>query len=118
MEPITLSLYELNNLVRSLIEADLDGEYWIEAELSEARLASNGHFYVEFIQKDGAGRNLVAKARGTMWARTYNLLAPLFERATGERLRAGMKVRVLVTVAFHELYGFSLNIPLSVKNWP
>lgn len=110
MEPATLTLYELNNVVRSLIESELDGEYWIEAELSEARLASNGHFYVEFVQKDGSGRNLVAKARGTIWARTYNLLAPLFERATGERLRAGMKVRVLVTVAFHELYGFSLNI--------
>ena len=110
MDTATLTLYELNNVVRSLLEAEMDGEYWLEAELSEARLASNGHFYVEFVQKDGSGRNLVAKARGTMWARTYNLLAPLFERATGERLRAGMKVRVLVSVAFHELYGYSLNV--------
>ncbi|MBR1682750.1 MAG: exodeoxyribonuclease VII large subunit [Bacteroidaceae bacterium] len=106
----TLTLYELNNLVRSVLEQTLDGEYWLEAELAEARLAQNGHFYVEFIQKDAAGRALVAKARGTMWARTYHLLAPLFERATGERLRAGLKVRVQVTVEFHELYGFSLNI--------
>mgnify|MGYP002626417002 CR=1 FL=1 len=106
----TLTLYELNNLVRSVLEQTLDGEYWLEAELAEARLAQNGHCYVEFIQKDAAGRALVAKARGTMWARTYHLLAPLFERATGERLRAGLKVRVQVTVEFHELYGFSLNI--------
>lgn len=110
MDTEILSLYELNNLVRSLLEAELPGEYWLEAELSEARLASNGHFYVEFVQRDGSGRNLVAKARGTMWARTYQLLAPLFERATGERLRAGMKVRVRVMVEFHELYGYSLNI--------
>jgi len=108
--PETLSLFELNNLVRSALEQTFEGEYWIEAELAEARLASNGHFYVEFAEKDAAGRNFVAKARGTMWARTYNMLAPLFERATGERLRAGMKVRVLVTVAFHELYGYSLNV--------
>ncbi len=105
-----LSLLALNRLVRSLIEQTLDGEYWLEAELSEARLASNGHFYVEFIQKDESGRNLVAKARGVAWARTYNMIAPLFERATGERLRAGMKVRVLVSVEFHELYGYSLTI--------
>lgn len=110
MEPVTLSLYELNNLVRSLIEAELDHAYWLEAELSEVRVATNGHCYLEFVQKDGSGRTLVAKARGTMWARTYNLLAPLFERATGERLRAGMKVRVLVEVGFHELYGFALNV--------
>lgn len=106
----TLSLFELNHLVRSVLEQTLDGEYWLQAELSEARLASNGHFYVEFVEKDATGRNLVARARGTMWARTYHLLAPLFERATGERLRAGLKVRVQVTVEFHELYGHSLNI--------
>ena len=108
MEDVTL--YELNNLVRSVIEQTLDDEYWLQAELSEARLAANGHFYVEFVQKDDTGRNLLARARGTMWARTYNMLAPLFERATGERLRAGMRVRVLVTLTFHELYGYSLNI--------
>lgn len=108
MEDVTL--YELNNLVRSVIEQTLDGEYWLQAELSEARLAANGHFYVEFVQKDDTGRNLLARARGTMWARTYNMLSPLFERATGERLRAGMRVRVLVTLTFHELYGYSLNI--------
>jgi len=106
----SLSLFELNNLVRTLIEQTLDGEYWLEAELSEARLANNGHFYVEFIQKDESGRNLIAKARGVAWARTYNMIAPLFERATGERLRAGIKVRVLVSVEFHELYGHSLTI--------
>jgi len=106
----TLSLFELNHLVRATLEQTLDGEYWLHAELSEARLASNGHFYVEFVEKDAAGRALVARARGTMWARTYHLLSPLFERATGERLRAGLKVRVLVTVEFHELYGHSLNI--------
>ena len=106
----SFTLLSLNRLVRTAIEQTLDGEYWLEAELSEARLASNGHFYVEFVQKDDSGRTLVAKARGVAWARTYNMIAPLFERATGERLRAGLKVRVLVGVEFHELYGYSLTI--------
>lgn len=106
----SLTLLALNRLVRATIEQTLDDEYWLEAELSEARLNSNGHFYVEFIQKDDSGRTLVAKARGVAWARTYNMIAPLFERATGERLRAGLKVRVLVSVEFHELYGYSLTI--------
>ena len=106
----SLTLFELNSLVRSVVEQSLDDEYWLEAELSEARLAQNGHFYVEFVQKDASGRNFIARARGIVWARTYYMIAPLFERATGERLRAGMKVRVLVTVEFHELYGYSLNV--------
>ena len=59
-----LSLLALNRLVRATIEQTLDDEYWLEAELSEARLNSNGHFYVEFVQKDDNERTLVAKARG------------------------------------------------------
>ena len=106
----SLTLLELNHLVRMTLEQTFTDEYWLEAELTEARLASNGHFYVEFAQRDDDGRQFVARARGTMWARTYALQAPLFERATGERLRAGLKVRVLVSVEFHEVYGYSLNI--------
>lgn len=106
----TLTLYQLNHEVRSLLEGALAQTYWVQAELSEVRLGQGGHCYLEFIQKDDTGRALVARARGTIWARTYAMLSPLFERATGERLRAGMKVRVEVEVGFHELYGFALNV--------
>lgn len=106
----TLTLYELNRMVRRLLESKADGEYWLQAELSEVREAYNGHCYVEFVQKDEAGHNLVARARGTVWAGTYRLLAPMFERETGQRLVPGLKVLVRVSVAFHELYGYSLTV--------
>ncbi len=105
-----MTLFELNNIVQQALKLTLDDSYWVDAEVSEARLASNGHFYVEFTQSDTFGRGMVAKARGTMWRATYARLMPRFEQATGERLRAGMKVRVEVQVVFHELYGYSLNI--------
>lgn len=105
-----LSLYELNNLVSSTIEQRFTTTYWLQAELSEARLAANGHFYVEFIERDTRTDQLIAKARGTIWRNTYNLLQPLFERATGEHLRAGITILAEVEVSFHELYGFNLNI--------
>ena len=105
-----LSLYELNNLVRSTLETTLEPSYWVKAELAEARVASNGHFYCEFVQKDADTNTFLARARGVMWNRTYNLLGPLFERATGERLRAGLTVLVEVEPEFHEVYGFSLKI--------
>ncbi len=106
----SLTLFELNNLVREVLRQTLDDSYWLCAELAEVRVAQNGHCYVEFIEKDEAGKGFVARARGTIWARQYHLLAPLFEHATGERLRAGLKVRVQVTVEFHELYGYALNV--------
>lgn len=105
-----LTLYELNNLVRGVLDSRLKDEYWLQAELSEVREAYNGHCYVEFVQKDTAGRNLIAKARGAIWVGTYRLLAPMFERETGQRLVPGLKVLVRVSVTFHELYGYSLTV--------
>ena len=104
----TLTLYELNGLVRGTLEHALRGEYWLQAELSEVREAYNGHCYLEFVQKDRNGRDLVAKARGVVWAWVYRLLKPMFEREAGRPLAPGLKVLVKISVAFHELYGYSL----------
>ena len=105
-----LSLYELNNVVRSTLELTLEDSYWVVAELSEVRVAGNGHCYVEFVQKEEKGGMLLAKARGNIWRNTYNLLAPYFEQETGQRLAVGLTVLVNVSVSFHELYGYSLTV--------
>lgn len=105
-----LTLHELNGLVRGTLENVLNEEYWLQAELSEVREAYNGHCYLEFIEKDKSGRDLIAKARGTIWANIYRLLKPMFERETGRPFASGLKVLVKVSVAFHELYGYSLTV--------
>ncbi len=105
-----LSLYELNSLVRGTLEMTFDRAYWLAAELSEIRVAANGHCYVEFVEKDKRGNALIAKARGNIWRGTYDLLAIHFEKETGRRLAAGMKVLLEVVPTFHELYGYSLNV--------
>ena len=61
----TLSLLELNALVRRSLEQCLPDEYWVQAELSDVRTNSTGHCYLEFIQKDSRSGGLVGKARGT-----------------------------------------------------
>lgn len=104
------TLYELNNLVRSVLEGTLDADYWVVGELSDATQGYGGHFYGELIEKESDGKHILARARVTCWARTYNLLRLRFMRDTGQTLHAGMKVKLLVRVTFHEQYGFSLNI--------
>lgn len=106
----TLTLYELNCMVREVLERTIDDEYWLQAELSEVREASNGHCYLEFVEKDKRGRDVIAKARGTIWSNIYRLIKPMFQRETGRPLSAGMKVLVRVAVNFHELYGYSLTV--------
>ena len=81
-------------------------EYWVEAELSECR-ESRGHCYMELIQKDEQTATPIAKASAKCWANKWMLIRPDFERTTGQRLHAGMKVLLKVFAQFHEAYGFS-----------
>ena len=101
-----MTLLELNTILRSAIETGMPDEYWVEAELSEAR-ESRGHCYMELVEKDGAGNTPIARAQAKCWQNTWSLLRPYFERTTGQRLRPGMKVMLKVYARYHEAYGFS-----------
>ena len=101
-----LTLYELNHLVKDVLESEMPDEYWVEAELSECR-ESKGHCYMELIQKDERSATPIAKASAKCWVSKWMLIRPYFERTTGERLRTGMKVLLKVYPQFHEAFGFS-----------
>ncbi len=106
MEKI-LTLYELNSIVREVIEIELNREYWVEAELSELR-ESRGHCYMELIQTDAnVSSPLVARASAKCWRNTWMLIRPHFERVTHQQMSAGMRVLLKVFPQFHEAYGFS-----------
>lgn len=66
------TLFELNNLVRQTIEQTLSEEYWVEAELSEARQV-NGHCYMELVEKDDLHNTPVAKASAKCWRGTWSM---------------------------------------------
>ena len=74
------------------------------------RATSVGHCYIELVERDELTGEMVAKARGTIWSRVYSLLRPYFLEQTGREFAVGLKVLVQVTVKFHELYGFSLDV--------
>jgi len=81
-------------------------EYWVEAELSEAR-ERGGHCYLELVERAEGSITPVAKAQAKCWRNTWSLVKPAFERATGQTIHAGMKVLMKVYADFHEAYGFS-----------
>ena len=108
MNSITLS--ELTSQIQQTIRLGFDTPQWIRAEISELRENQGGHCYLELIEKDSDSDTLLAKTKATIWASTYRMLKPYFESSTGQSLRAGMNVLVSVTVEFHGVYGFSLNI--------
>lgn len=101
-----ITLYELNSLLREVIECEMPNEYWVEAELSECR-ESRGHCYLELIQKNEHNATPIARASAKCWASKWMIIRPYFERSTGQMLHAGMKVLLKVYAQFHEAYGFS-----------
>lgn len=106
-----LSLLELTLQVRLAIEGRLSADYWLCAEMSDVRTnASSGHCYLEFIDKNPVTGQIEARARGSIWAKPFALIRPYFEQETGQRFASGLKVLVKVSVEFHPLYGFSLNV--------
>ena len=107
----TISLSELNERVSEAVSEGVPGTYWLRAETSDVRInASSGHCYLEFVEKDPQSGQLVAKARGTIWARVFYLLKSYFETTTGQLFVSGLKVLVHVSVEFHTLYGYSLTV--------
>jgi len=108
-EPLTL--FELNSLVRELVEVSFDEPYWVIGELSDVSTpAYGGHFYGELVQRDELADRIVARARITCWARNYNIIRLRFQKEAGETLRKGLQVKLQVKVNFHEQYGYSLNV--------
>ena len=105
-----ISLYQLNNQVKSHLSDAFSDEIWVVAEISELRQTQPGHCYLELIEKDETTDKITAKARATIWAYTYRMLKPYFKTSTGQALSSGIKVLVKVTVEFQEIYGYSLNI--------
>ncbi|WP_449190848.1 exodeoxyribonuclease VII large subunit [Tannerella forsythia] len=109
--PDALSLTELNRLVKTALDEALPGTYWVRAETSEVRVnATSGHCYLELVEKDETSGQLVAKSRGTIWARNFAILRTYFEQETKQTFISGLKVLVNVSVGYHELYGLSLTV--------
>ncbi|MCK9641037.1 MAG: exodeoxyribonuclease VII large subunit [Prolixibacteraceae bacterium] len=105
-----LSLSELNGAVKKVLASNFTTPVWVVGEISEINIHSNGHCYLTLIEKGDSEDRIVAQARATIWSYTFRMLRPFFETTTGQQLTDGIKVLLQVSVEFHEMYGFSLNV--------
>ena len=103
-----LTLSELNILVKEALNQAFPATVWVVAEISELKENRSGHCYLELIEKPE--EEITARARATIWSYTYRMLKPYFETTTGQSFSSGIKVLVQVSVEFHVVFGYSLNI--------
>jgi len=105
-----LSLSELNSLVKETLQVAFPEQVWVVAEIAEMKVNRNGHCYLELVEKDQESEEITARAKATIWSWQFRFIQPYFETSTGQALSAGLRVLISVSVEFHEVYGYSLNI--------
>lgn len=108
-----ITLSELQRRVKEVLVERFMRPLWITAEISELKVNRSGHCYLELIEKaggEGADGVPQAQARAVIWRSAYPRIAARFAEQTGGAPEAGMQILAQVTVNYHELYGFSLQI--------
>lgn len=101
-----LSLFELNRLIRTVLENSLPDTFLVTAEVASCDVKN--HCYLSLVDKEED--TIRAEIKAVIWASRYNVIAPVFEEATGTRLSKGIKILFQATVSFHERYGLKLTI--------
>lgn len=105
-----ISLYQLNRQVAQVVTNSFDSPIWVIAEIAQISIPSNGHCYLELIEKHPQTGQTTARARAMIWSNRWWLIRETFEQGTGQHLQSGMKVMIAVQVTMHEAYGYSLVI--------
>jgi len=101
-----VSLSLLNQLIKEVVQGNFMDEVWLVAEISDVKTATSGHCYMELIEKKN--QKVVARIKANIWSFQYQRIAQGFYASTGKNLEQGMKILLLASVGFHELYGMSL----------
>lgn len=104
------SLTDLLRSVRTCLEVNFQGRYWVRAETSDVRRSgAGGHCYLELLDKSPSG-GIESRARATIWSQVYTTIDRKLRDAGLSSLASGMGILALVQVSFHEQYGLSLSI--------
>ena len=106
----TLTLSQLQLLIRDTIYLSLPQTFWVTAEISEISINTSGHCYLELVEKHDDDKNIRARIRGIVWNSRFGFIRSFFENITGESLKPGMKILVKARAEYHEIYGLSIVI--------
>lgn len=103
-----VSLSQLNSLIGEAISTHLEPHYWVVAEIIELRENYSGHCYLSLAEKEGD--KILAQSKAAIWQQTYRMVKPYFEASTGQALAGGIKIRIKVSVGYHNVYGINMTV--------
>jgi exodeoxyribonuclease VII large subunit len=105
-----LTLYQLNLLIKEVIDVSFLGKnWWVKAEIHKLNLyKQSGHAYPELLEKKD--NEVVCQMRGIIWKNDFLRINQKFIETTGEPLKDNINVLMYVSVQFEPRYGLSLRI--------
>lgn len=108
MEKEVFTLKQVVGSLKKTIESRYSRLYWVKAEIYKLNVFPSGHAFPELVQREQ--ERIVANMSGTIWKTQLDRIKRDFEATVKEPFSEGKEVLMLVKVAFHELYGLSLQI--------
>jgi len=79
----SITLLELQEKIRDSIESRLEKKYWVRGEISEINYQSNGHCYMDLIDRKADESQISARCQAIIWSTLFRMLRPFFESTTG-----------------------------------
>lgn len=101
-----LSLYELNQLIKSVIDTALPQTFLVTAEIASFDIKN--HCYITLVDKDED--TIKSEMKAIIFADRYKRLSLEFKNAAGIELAKGIKILFEASVNFHVRYGIKLII--------
>jgi exodeoxyribonuclease VII large subunit len=107
MEAYTLK--KVNEYIKQVIALNFEESIWIEAEISQIKEV-RGQIYIEFIEKHEQNNNIIAKAQGVIWYKSFMFIKTKLKELTESILQEGQQIRFKAKVEFHEIYGLKFSV--------
>ncbi|MDB4787378.1 exodeoxyribonuclease VII large subunit [Flavobacteriales bacterium] len=101
-------LSKVTKAVGSMLEKQTKGAlFWVRAEISQRNFKGK-HVYLDLVEEKEGSR--LAQLRGTIWGGRLEAIRAALGKEFDEVLKPGREIVFSAHMAFHAVYGFSLNI--------
>lgn len=106
----SIALHQLTGQIAEVLSDAFVDPVWVTAEVTDLRVAQNGHCYMQLIEKDARRGTTLAAVRAMVWANRWWIFSQQFRQQTQQSFQNGLKVMLCVQVQMHDQYGISLNV--------
>ncbi len=103
------TLFELNEYIRRILALNLSEPIWVKCEIAQFDIAKV-HCFLDLVEKDEEGTQIIARAGAVIWDRTYRSLKRKLGKELQSLLQEGMEVMFYCQVDYHERFGLKLII--------